>query len=428
MRSSTWPISRRMAESLRLAVSSILPRVVEARLDRVGDAGELADACLHAAEPGELVADPAEPGVEVGDGAQDLDGLGQLLGREHRAGLRAADVGADVVQAAQRRRQPGGEGLGHLGRQGLPVADRAEVASRLHPARRVLAERAGRVGGDEPADLVEIEQFQRVCVHRPPARSDTAGPAEVRERSILARPMPGSPCELKAAAPGWPAINRHSGPGGERPGAGCGRWDRRVVGPRLGHRRCGLARGARPSAGSAEGAGLPGGRVGLWLSLACPGRAGLGLHLDELPPGADLGAEVAAGDRPEGPEGGEADGRVLVVHAVDEARPDADVGRLEVAQAVDGGDPAIGLGVGGHGADQEGRILGPADLAEGGGGPRPDQRLGVVDRLEEGVAGLGPAEGAEGPADDGTRGDRLAFGPSASAITRTASAFWASLS
>ena len=79
--------------------------------------GELADALAQPAQAGKLVADPREPAVEIADGSQGLDGLGQLLGLEHRADLGAADVRADVVQAAEGRRRARADRLDHLGRQ-----------------------------------------------------------------------------------------------------------------------------------------------------------------------------------------------------------------------------------------------------------------------------------------------------------------------
>ncbi len=95
MRSSTRPISSRRFESRRLAVSSTPPALVEAGGDRVGDPAELADSLTQGAQAGELVADAAEPAVEVADRPQDLRRLGQFLGIERGAGLRRDGPGRE---------------------------------------------------------------------------------------------------------------------------------------------------------------------------------------------------------------------------------------------------------------------------------------------------------------------------------------------
>ncbi len=167
---------------------------VEAGVDRVRDSGELAEARLHPTEPGELVADPAEPAVDVADGAENLHRLGQLLGSEGGAGLGAADLGADVVKAAKRRREARGESIGHLGRQRLTALDLDRVGRRLQPARGVLAERAGRITGHQLANPVELQDLQRVRIHDPsPAKTGpdpgTTETVPLRHRSYA----PGSP-------------------------------------------------------------------------------------------------------------------------------------------------------------------------------------------------------------------------------------------
>ena len=140
---------------------------INARLDRVGQAGESAHPVLQTAEPGELVADPVEPVVKVVDGFEGFDRLGEFLGLKCRTNQSTSDKWADVVEATEGGRNPGGQGVGHLGREGLSGANLADVGAGLHPSRRVLAERARGLRGHKGADLVEFEQFQRMRVHNP---------------------------------------------------------------------------------------------------------------------------------------------------------------------------------------------------------------------------------------------------------------------
>src|SRR5207237_10647980 len=56
-----------------------LAAIVETPLDGHNNTRELADALPEPAQARELVADPGEPAVEVADGAEGLDRLGQLL-------------------------------------------------------------------------------------------------------------------------------------------------------------------------------------------------------------------------------------------------------------------------------------------------------------------------------------------------------------
>ena len=142
-----------------------LAPVVEASLDGDGEAREFAHALPEAAQPRELVADPGEPAVEVADGPQRLDRLGQLFGLEHAPLLGSSHELANVVQAAERGPQAGAECLDHLGRERLAVVDLAGVDARLDAVRRGLAQRAGRASGDQCADLVEVEKLERVRVH-----------------------------------------------------------------------------------------------------------------------------------------------------------------------------------------------------------------------------------------------------------------------
>ena len=68
MPSSALPISARIVESLRLAVSRHVSSIVEARLDRVDHARELSETLLQRRQPWELLADPSEPQVRLRNG------------------------------------------------------------------------------------------------------------------------------------------------------------------------------------------------------------------------------------------------------------------------------------------------------------------------------------------------------------------------
>ena len=121
---------------------------------------------------------------EVGHGAEDLDDLGQLLGR--RASSRSGRGGRSPLMSWRPPiggEQPGGEGVGHFSGEGLSSANLAQVAQGLQRACRVLAERARGVTGQGVADLGEIEQFQGVRIHEPRAEdalSDAAGKFQIR--------------------------------------------------------------------------------------------------------------------------------------------------------------------------------------------------------------------------------------------------------
>ena len=166
IRSSTWPISRRTAESRRLAVSRTFARLSRHAVDRRDERPRTRRRPAAGAQPRELLADPVEPAIELADGPQRLAGLGQLLGLEDPADLGPPHELADVMQAAERRA---------AARRGSPRPSRSvsdwrswiSAGSMLgsRPQRPGLAQRAGRPRGDQRADLVELEEFQRVAVH-----------------------------------------------------------------------------------------------------------------------------------------------------------------------------------------------------------------------------------------------------------------------
>ena len=145
-----------------------LAPAVEAPLDRDGDARELADALVEAAQPRKLARRPGRATVEVADGAQRLDRLGQLLGLEHAALLGSPREMADVVQAAERRPQARAERFDHLGRQRLAVVDLAGVEARLHAvaAAAFPSEQAARAATS--ARTLSNSSSSSVCVSMSP--------------------------------------------------------------------------------------------------------------------------------------------------------------------------------------------------------------------------------------------------------------------
>ena len=74
---------------------------------------------------------------------------------------------ADVVQAAERRkRMADAEGIHHFTDEGqVEGCGSCPDSCRFELARQFLAERTGGVAGEQIADLVEIQQIQRMCVH-----------------------------------------------------------------------------------------------------------------------------------------------------------------------------------------------------------------------------------------------------------------------
>ena len=221
IRSSTWPISRRIAESLRLAVSRILPRLVDARLDRVGDAVELADVVPHPAEPGELVADAVEP---AGRGWRSPGASrrprpaprrratpptwarrtsGRMSWRPPKGGERpeARASAISVVRAWRSRISPGSR-LGSIRERGL------------------LAERAGGLRAATSARTLSNSSNSSVCVSMTPRRRTCPRPEPIPGRHGLSpRFDPGSLWHGEARGPAAQGLSV-GGPFGERAGSG----------------------------------------------------------------------------------------------------------------------------------------------------------------------------------------------------------------
>ena len=92
IRSSTWPISRRSAESVRLAVSSTLPRASRQPRSRWRRRRTRRRPALRPPSRGN--SSPIRPSQRsrLPIGAEDLGGLGQLLGRRASRRLGPADA------------------------------------------------------------------------------------------------------------------------------------------------------------------------------------------------------------------------------------------------------------------------------------------------------------------------------------------------
>ncbi len=171
--------------------------IIEAALDRGGDAGELSDVRAKPTQPRKLTGGDREPLTEIADGAKGLDRLGERFGFENPADVSPPHVLANVVQTTEGGSQPGGECFGHLGRQCLAAVNLARLAARLEAEGRGLAERAGGAGRDERADLVEIEQLERVRIHVAPRRGEAAAEAGAGRSLLPQRPILDKPVATK---------------------------------------------------------------------------------------------------------------------------------------------------------------------------------------------------------------------------------------
>ena len=138
---------------------------IQAPLDGRDQPREFADALSEAPQARELFADAREPAIDVADGPEGLARLGQLLDLEDAADLRLPHQLADIVQSAERRPQARAHGLDHLGGERLPMMDLARIDARLDLPGRGPTQRTGGPRGDQGADLVEFQEFQRVRVH-----------------------------------------------------------------------------------------------------------------------------------------------------------------------------------------------------------------------------------------------------------------------
>ncbi len=162
------PISRRNAESRRLAVSSTLPRLSRHPSMATAQPRELAHAPGEDRRGGELVADPRQPDVQVADGSQRLDRLGELFrprarfsfalvarDGEYRAARRTEASSPSRVLRPSRSSEPAGHG-----------SRRDRRSARSCAAACFPSEQAARAA-TSAADLVEVEKLERVRVHVP---------------------------------------------------------------------------------------------------------------------------------------------------------------------------------------------------------------------------------------------------------------------
>ena len=142
-----------------------VPAAVDAPADRLRDGAEVFDAGEEVDEPGEVLGEPHPVAVHGPGAGERLADFEELLGREHGSDGGPAGDEPDVVQPAERRRLAEPQGGDHLGDEGEFLADRVRVGGRLDVAGEVAAERGRGVAGEGLADLVELEQVERVRVH-----------------------------------------------------------------------------------------------------------------------------------------------------------------------------------------------------------------------------------------------------------------------
>ena len=101
---------------------------------------------------------------------------------------------ANVVQASEGGPQPCGQGFGHFGSQHLAIVDLTRVEAGLHPERGGFAERTGRAGRHQGANLIKVEKLERVRVHVASTRESKHEFAEAT--SIIARSVLSEPSRL----------------------------------------------------------------------------------------------------------------------------------------------------------------------------------------------------------------------------------------
>ena len=218
------------ADRRELAAGGVedLAAAVEARLDRVDDARELADARASARRAGGT---RRRPGRASGRGCRSARSVSTVSASSSASSI--APTWARRTCGRMSCRPPNGgdrpddEGLGHLGRQRLAVADLARVAARLHPraprpcrASRPPARRRG-------ARTLSNSSSSSVCVSMTPRADPTRPP---RRRSV--------PCDTTRAIGGSPRSHyRTSGDGpaiGEPSRDGRGRQRHGTAGSRAG--------------------------------------------------------------------------------------------------------------------------------------------------------------------------------------------------
>ena len=196
MASLTRPISRLKAESLRLAVSMTVPRL--SRQPSIA-------AVTPENSPTPLRRPPSRGNCwpESESQRSRLPMARRVSTVSARASasrtppiLAAPDVMANVVQASEGGPQPCGQGFGHFGSQSLAIVDLTRVEAGLQPERGGFAERTGRAGRHQGANLIKVEKLERVRVHVASTRESKQEFAEAT--SIIARSVLSEPSRLRA--------------------------------------------------------------------------------------------------------------------------------------------------------------------------------------------------------------------------------------
>ena len=140
---------------------------VEAPFNRDGKSREFTNTLPKPAESRKLVAVPGDPLVEVADGAERLDRLGQFFRFQDAPDLGTSHKLANVVQSAEGRSQSRAECFDHLSGQRLPVVNFTGVDARLDLSCRHLAQRAAPARGNQRANLFKVQKLERMTVHIP---------------------------------------------------------------------------------------------------------------------------------------------------------------------------------------------------------------------------------------------------------------------
>src|SRR5262249_43352403 len=131
-----------------------------------------------------------------------------------------------------------------------------------------------------------------------------------------------------------------------------------------------------------------------WLSI------GRDLSLQRASPDRRIDSQVLTGDLAQGLDARQADGWVIVFHALKEDVEDSRVLGFQGADPFNGGDATVFQVVDRHDASQEGDVLGEPDLAEGATGLRSNDPLRVVGGLGEEITGPAVLESAQAPDDN----------------------------
>ena len=135
---------------------------IQAPLDGRDESRELADALAEAAKPGELVADPCQPSVDIADGAERL----AVSASSSASRMPPTCVVAPACRISCNPPNDGlspAHGFDHLGGERLPLMDLTGIDARLDVLRRGPATVSRRPRGDQ-ARTLSNSRSSSVCV------------------------------------------------------------------------------------------------------------------------------------------------------------------------------------------------------------------------------------------------------------------------